>query len=409
MNELKLLPGLRGKPRLSPKAFLGANLLLAPAAELTDICRALAGDNALVRFSPPRGFSVRIEDAEDFYENIAERPSLDAALYPQICGCPGFAFLEGTAADPAFWSSLLDERGYLNTTPEEAASIAGIDAAAAERFIKNLQDYVEPAGLFATDLKGSLLIQLRRGGLEGGAAWRLLTEGEAALLSGRAVEWGGSQGFEAGEIEAELALLRSLDPAPGRNFAPAAFSLPDIEFVIEGERITPRLIVENMPRVENGFAEFEAFSDALLREKWLCGEWRAARDTLKKLGMRYRTLLRAAFHIASVQREKVMAPSRPPEPLTYKEAAAALSLHTSTLYRAMQNTSCLISGRSYPMRIFFSRAAAAEKTVSIAALRAQISVMRAQGLTNREIGERLGLPTRTVAWHSAKIGAARGR
>ena len=84
MNELKLLSGLRGKPRLSPKAFLGANLLLAPAAELTDICRALAGDNALVRFSPPRGFSVRIEDAEDFYENIAERPSLDAALYPHI-------------------------------------------------------------------------------------------------------------------------------------------------------------------------------------------------------------------------------------------------------------------------------------------------------------------------------------
>ncbi|MCD7952049.1 MAG: hypothetical protein LUG14_03775 [Synergistaceae bacterium] len=173
--------------------------------------------------------------------------------------------------------------------------------------------------------------------------------------------------------------------------------------------ITPRLIVENMPRVENGFAEFEAFSDALLREKWLRGEWRVARDTLKKLGLRYRTLLRAAFHIASVQREKVMTPSRPPEPLTYKEDAAALSLHTSTLYRSMQNTSCLIRGRSYPMRIFFSRAAAAEKTVSISALRAQISALRVQGLTNREIGERLVLPTRTVAWHSAKIRAERGR
>ncbi|MCD7952048.1 MAG: hypothetical protein LUG14_03770 [Synergistaceae bacterium] len=177
MNELKLLSGLRGKPRLSPKAFLGANLLLAPAAELTDICRALAGDNALVRFLPPRGFSARIEDAEDFYENIAERPSLDAALYPQICGCPGFASLNGDAADPAFWSSLLDGRGYLNTTPEEAASIAGIDAAAAERFIKNLQDYVEPAGLFAADTAAARRIRRRRRlaaayGGGGGSAFR---------------------------------------------------------------------------------------------------------------------------------------------------------------------------------------------------------------------------------------------
>ena len=58
------------------------------------------------------------------------------------------------------------------------------------------------------------------------------------------------------------------------------------------------------------------------------------------------------------------------------------------------------------MRVFFSRAAAADKNFSIASLRTEIAAMRARGLTTREIGERLGLPTRTVAWHSAKIKAA---
>lgn len=408
LNDLKLLQGIRGSHRLSPKAFVGANLLLAPAAELADLCRALAGDNALIRFSPPAGSFARIEDDEDFYENIAAKPSLDAALSPQICGCPGFAAFRGTAAEPGFWSSLLDGRGFLNSTPEEAASSAGIGVEAVARFIKNLQEYVEPAGLFAAGLGESLLIQLKRGGHEGTAAWRLLAEGSEALIGGLAEEWGRARGLGAGEIESALRLLRSLDPAPGKNFSPPSFTTPDIEFVLADGGIRPRLIVENMPRVDNCFAEFENFSYELLREKWLRGEWRAAKDTLKKLGMRYRTLLRAASHIASAQREKIMTPSLPPKPLTYREAAAALALHTSTLYRAMQNTGCLINGRSYPMRIFFSRAAAAEKEMSVASLRAEIAPLRAKGLTNREIGERLGLPTRTVAWHSAKIGARRG-
>lgn len=406
MNELKLLHRIHGTHKLSPKAFLGGNLLLAPAAELTGLCRTLAGDNALIRFSPPRGSSSRIEDFEDFYENIAENPSIDAALHPQICVCPGFASFTGAAASPAFWSALLDGRGFLNSTPEEAAALAGIGDEEARRFIKSLQDYVEPAGLFAAGLKESLLIQMKRAGLEGSPAWRLLSEGSDALLSGRADEWGSSRGLGKDQIESALRLLRGLDPAPGKNFAQTAFTVPDIEFVIAGEKITPRLIVENMPLVENCFDEFENFSGELLREKWLRGEWRAARETLKKLGMRYRTLLRAALFLLSVQREKIMTPSLPPKPLTYGDAAAALSLHTSTLYRAMQNTACLIRGASYPMRVFFSRAAAADKNFSIASLRTEIAAMRARGLTNREIGERLGLPTRTVAWHSAKIKAA---
>ena len=135
MNELKLLHRIHGAHKLSPKAFLGGNLLLAPAAELTGLCRTLAGDNALIRFSPPRGSSSRIEDFEDFYENIAENPSIDAALHPQICVCPGFASFTGAAASPAFWSALLDGRGFLNSTPEEAAALAGIGDEEARRFI----------------------------------------------------------------------------------------------------------------------------------------------------------------------------------------------------------------------------------------------------------------------------------
>ncbi|WP_352402011.1 hypothetical protein [Synergistes jonesii] len=409
MNEIKLRQKLRGEHKLSPKSFVGVNLLLAPASELTAICRRLAGDNALIHFSAPRNAAFSIDEAGDLYESIAARPSMDAELYPQICACPGFSAFIGTAASPLFWSSLLDASGFLNCTIEEAAAYAGVDAASVRSFIERLRDYVEPAGLFAASLSDSLLIQLRRRALEGAPAWRLLSEGGEALIRGRAAAWGAANGMSSDEIATALRLLRTLDPAPGKNFSPPSFLIPDVEFLVEGEKITPRLILENMPLVENYFCEFENFSCETLKEKWLRGEWSAARETLKKLGMRYRTLMRAAIYIASAQKEKIISPELPPKPLIYRDAGSALSLHASTVCRMMRNCACRIRGRSYPMAIFFSRPSASAKNLSVASLRGNIAAMRAEGLTNREIGERLGVPTRTVAWHSAKITAERRR
>ena len=85
--------------------------------------------------------------------------------------------------------------------------------AEARRFIENLQDFVEPPGLFASGLAESLAIQLRRAGMEGSAAWTLLTEGREALLSGKIAEWGERRGFSVEQIEAAMRALRRLDPA----------------------------------------------------------------------------------------------------------------------------------------------------------------------------------------------------
>ena len=145
-----------------------------------------------ISFAPPRNFSARIESEADFYENLPERPSLDSALYPQICSCPGYAEVSARAP-AAFWSSLLGADGFLNCTFEQAAEHSGLTLAETRNFIENLQNYVEPAGLFAQGLAESLIIQLRRAGLEGSAAWTLLTDGRGALLAGKTVEWGAAR------------------------------------------------------------------------------------------------------------------------------------------------------------------------------------------------------------------------
>ena len=47
--------------------------------------------------------------------------------------------------------------------------------------------------------------------------------------------------------------------------------------------------------------------------------------------------------------------------------------------------------------------------LSVAELRARVAELRAEGMTNGAIGRMLGVPERTVAYHSAKLRAARVR
>ena len=116
-----------------------------------------------------------------------------------------------------------------------------------------------------------------------------------------------------------------------------------------------------------------------------------------------------ALYIASEQSEKIIDMSLPPKPMTYAGAASALSLHASTLHRCARGTYCEIKGRCYPMSVFFSRPAASNVALSVAELRARVAELRAEGMTNGAIGRMLGVPERTVAYHSAKLRAPRVR
>ena len=61
------------------------------------------------------------------------------------------------------------------------------------------------------------------------------------------------------------------------------------------------------------------------------------------------------------------------------------------------------------MSVFFSRPAASNVGLSVAELRARVAELRAEGMTNGAIGRMLGVPERTVAYHSAKLRAPRVR
>ena len=198
-------------------------------------------------------------------------------------------------------------------------------------------------------------------------------------------------------------MLKKLDPAPGKNFRPARFCLADIEFIPTEDEIKVRLMLENMPSVSANCSDLQLSGDAARSSHWARGEWRAAKETLTRLGLRYRTLLRIAGVIKDHQGEMIRDMTHLPAPLVYEQAAQRLGLDASTIFRAVQHTFCRICGRNYPMRIFFHRAAASRPDVSSEALRASARELRAAGLTNREIASRLMIPVRTASYYTCGI------
>ena len=401
--DVTLSNRLRAEHRLSPKAMLGTNLLFVPLCELTDRCREILGDNPFFSFMPPR-WQCMHEDIDDLDPDFAsDAEGMEERLLLQIATCPGLPD-GGRAASASFWASLLNEDGFLNTRPREIAHMLGAEEETVLGYIRALQDYVDPPGLFASSLTECLLIQLKRMGLEGGLAWRLLNEGREYIISGRTAEFAMKNGWDEFGAEDAMRTLRKLDPAPGKNFARQVNVIPEIEFVTAFEVPMIRLMRENMPYIENSLCELPINAEQVITERWMRPLWSRAKLVLTRLGMRYRTLVRISMRIADVQRGYLKGTQALPSPLTYAQVAHELGLSVSTVYRCVKETWCLVFGRSVPMKDFFSRSLGSRPDMTVRELCAAIADLNARGLCDREIAETLSVPRRTIAHHRDRLG-----
>lgn len=398
---------LKIKNRLDPKVLLGSNLLFVPLEELAEECSNILGDNPFFHFVPPgwQNSAVDIDDLDP--DSMPAAKSIEEHLSLQIATCPDISELAPPFSSAGFWCSFLNEKGYLNTSTESIAQSIGVCTKKAEKYIKKLQEYVDPPGLFAADLRECLLIQLERAGLKYNLSWSILTEGYKHLEDGRLPDLSKKMGCDKRSIEEALALLRKLDPSPGSGFLTASPAYPEIEFVIRNGNPAPKLVRENLPSIKNSLDEMPLTVNELLEEKWISPLWSKTKFALIRLGMRYRTLLRISILISEIQSEFLKGEKDAISPLTYRYAAAKLSLSPSTVYRSIDSTWCRAFGRTIRMSTFFSRGLSSRPDLSVKELRSRILVLNQKGKNDRMIGEILLLPTRTIAWHRGKMGLSR--
>ncbi len=398
---------LKIKSRIDPKVLLGSNLLFVPLEELTQECCKILGDNPFFYFVPPgwQNSAVDIDTLDS--DSIPAPKNIEEHLSLQIATCPNVDDLPPPYSSAEFWCSLLNEKGYLNASVDSIARRIGVCSEKALEYIKSLQGYVDPPGLFASDLRECLLIQLERGGLKDSLSWSILTDGYEHLTEGRLSDLSRKMCCDKKAIEKALDMLRKLDPSPGSNFLTASAAYPEIEFVIRNGTPVPKLLRENLPSIKSSMGEMPLAINELLEEKWISPLWSKTKFALIRLGMRYRTLLRISILISEIQSDFLKGEKDTISPLTYVYAARHLGLSASTVCRSIDSTWCRAFGRTIRMSTFFSRGLLSRPDVSVKELRSIIIDLNKKGKNDRMIGEIISLPTRTVAWHRKKLGLPR--
>ena len=134
-----------------------------------------------------------------------------------------------------------DDNGYLQIAIEEVAFEAGCDPATVERVLSRMQEF-EPAGVLARDLRECLLIQLRQRGVGDGPAASIVRDHIHVLEARRFDKLARDLHLGQDEVASAAALIASLEPKPGRDFASqdVRYVLPDV-FVekMDGEYVVP--------------------------------------------------------------------------------------------------------------------------------------------------------------------------
>ena len=272
----------------------------------------------------------------------------------------------------------LDDDGYLSTSLDELADLVPEEhAVTAEDLVPALRlvQTLEPTGTGARTLQECLSLQLKAlpPATPGLAIALELVDKHIVLLASR--EFLRLQQLLAcsnADIHVARALIRSLDPHPGRRFAPddTRYVVPDV--VVEKVRakwvVKTNLAAFPRIRINQAYADIAsgrgngAMSRQLQEARWL----------IRNIEQRFVTIHRVAEAIVARQRNVFEYGELAMKPLALKQIAEELGVHESTVCRVTNGKYMATPRGLFEFKRFFSRQLATEQggTCSATAIRA---------------------------------------
>lgn len=262
----------------------------------------------------------------------------------------------------------LTEAGYLETPLEELAELISpeeeVDVRELSAALKLVQQ-LDPPGIAARSLQECLLLQLQA--LPAGTpalALALQLVGDHFDLLARREFTRLQQLLDCDEsaLHGTRALIRTLDPRPGRGFAPdnTRYVVPDIIVTCQRGRWVATLnpAVQPQVRINRAYAEIAAsrsgcgasFSRLLQEARWL----------LRNVEQRFNTIQRVADAIVARQRVFFSYGEAAMKPMALKDIATELGLHESTVCRVTNGKYMATPRGLFEFKYFFSRQLATE-------------------------------------------------
>ncbi|MDM4766995.1 RNA polymerase factor sigma-54 [Pelomonas sp. SE-A7] len=262
----------------------------------------------------------------------------------------------------------LDEDGYLADPLEEIAAALAGEAADAEELdelldrLKVAQRWLqsmEPTGVGARDLSECLLLQLR-------ARPRSQVQVVAILICKSLLEHLARRdlrklmaltGADEQLLREAQALIQSLEPKPGRQFArgEAAAVVPDVIVVKSGRGFKVMLNPEVAPklRINELYAQALRQTRGGISNSPLGGQLQEARWFIKNIQQRFDTILRVSQAIVERQKGFFQHGALAMKPLVLREIADELGLHESTISRVTTAKYMATLHGTFELKYFF--------------------------------------------------------
>ena len=291
----------------------------------------------------------------------AETESLSAFLCDQL---DRLKLSKPLLALATYVANLVDEDGYLTEEDLDGLSDLKIPQPLIDQALDTVQS-LEPAGVGARSLSECLLLQLARQASPSPIVMDIVSRFLPELSKKHYGPICRELGLTPADIQAAEKIIASLDPHPGRAFLPAeptVYIRPDV-FVVELDGKLQIVLNEYyLPRVSvsNYYSRLLRESDEKETRTYLRQKMQQAKWLLDSLDRRGSTLRRCVEAILEIQQDFFTGNTTGLAPMNLTSLAEMLSLHPSTISRAVHGKYLQCRQGTFPLRYFFSRAVGAQ-------------------------------------------------
>lgn len=316
----------------------------------------------------------------------------------------------------------LNQHGFLvDVTLEDISREVGCDEQTAKKAIDIIQE-MDPAGVAATDVQESLLLQLKRLDLEDSLAAEIIRDhlnslelknyGAIAKATKRPIK----------EVLAAIDVITGLNPFPGEQYTEREipYIVPDVfvhkvqdeYLIILNDEGLPRLKVSSAyEEIIDGESSASPETKSYIKEKLRDAVW-----LIKSMQQRQRTIYKVVESLLKFQRDFFEKGVQYLKPLVLRDVAEDIGMHESTISRVTTNKYIHTPQGIFELKYFFSTAIPQQDGESLAAesIRQRIKEMiknenPEKPLTDNAIskalaGENIKIARRTVAKYREQMG-----
>lgn len=395
--NMQMKPGLwqhqTTKLAMTQELTQAITLLQYSAQELADFLEEKAVENPFIKLeaSPMKALNKnhspsanRLSNNENWVEHIADSSyTITDYVYTQ------FQFMNLSKVHKrilAFLLNNMDENGYMTIERDEAAELLAEEKTEIAAVMKMIKQ-AEPAGIGARTLQECLLMQAERC-LDAPFLAEVILRNHFMEFANKT--WkplAKKLNVELKEIQQAADFIKTLNPRPGACFQKdsSSYVRPDLLVKLSGEQIDVHLLDDDLPKVVFERAYFKEMTVQADKEvgKFAKEKEKDFHWLLKSLEQRQQTIQRVGLKIVEKQRRFFFEGPSFLQPLNMKEIADELSIHESTVSRAVRGKYMQTPFGTYELKYFFPSALAAAEGTDEAASSSQVKT-RIQSLIQTE-------------------------